>query len=230
MSYNIGQYRRSYSSSYLNNINYTVQVIQTSGIDNGDNTEQFNDRAIQANFEYGKSYYVRIGIRRPTATEESGERISIGLKQHDDDLANMQRIDTITIPVKDNSDNEIIILDLTFSPNISCNQLVFILQRTIVDYTIEKRELDIVSSEIVVAEVKNIMNNLANAGLHQLTKIGVQGPPGLLMCINGQPIRVGPSGIYEIKSNYKITSIGFVVFNDDDSNSKKNYFILDYQY
>jgi len=30
------------------------------------------------------------------------------------------------------------------------------------------------------------------------------------MCINGEPIRIGPSGIYEIRNGYKVNFLGFV--------------------
>ena len=79
MSYNIGQYRRNYNFSYLNNIQYTIPIIKTAGIANETNTKKFNDRAIQVttSFNYGSSYYVRIGIRRT----DNEQKIDIGLKQ-----------------------------------------------------------------------------------------------------------------------------------------------------
>jgi len=58
----------------------------------------------------------------------------------------------------------------------------------------------------VIATLKNTYSNLA-----YLTKIGIQGPPSMLMCINGEEIRIGKSGIYEINNDIiKITSISFV--------------------
>jgi len=35
----------------------------------------------------------------------------------------------------------------------------------------------------------------------------------MLMCINGEGIRVGPSGIYEIKNGYKVKFLGIVQHN-----------------
>jgi hypothetical protein len=52
----------------------------------------------------------------------------------------------------------------------------------------------------------------------------------MLMCINGEDIRIGPNGIYEINNGYKITFIGFVVQQSDQTPDKRDYFILDYQY
>jgi hypothetical protein len=74
-----------------------------------------------------------------------------------------------------------------------------------------------------IVNVLNIINNNnQNSSIVNFTKIGVQGPSGLLMCINGEEIRVWPSGIYEIRNGYKVSFIGFVVLDDNVS------FILDY--
>ena len=50
------------------------------------------------------------------------------------------------------------------------------------------------------------------------------------MCINGEEIRVGRSGLYEILNGYKVNSIGFVPKPDSISPGGKDYFVLDYQY
>ena len=59
----------------------------------------------------------------------------------------------------------------------------------------------------------------------------------MLMCINGEPIRIGPSGIYEIRNGYKIYFLGFIIKSYDeiiDENGNKQIcrddFIVDYQY
>jgi hypothetical protein len=64
-----------------------------------------------------------------------------------------------------------------------------------------------------------------------LTKIGIQGPPGMLMCINGEPIRIGPSGIYEIKNGYKINFLSFIRKESYENGAQQlDSFIVDYQY
>jgi len=59
----------------------------------------------------------------------------------------------------------------------------------------------------------------------------------MLMCINGEPIRIGPSGIYEIRNGYKIYFLGFIIKNYDEiidgngvSQIRRDSFIVDYQY
>ncbi len=91
------------------------------------------------------------------------------------------------------------------------------------------------------AKINNLCgNSYVNNGIkinvpETLTKIGIQGPPGLLMCINGEAIRIGPSGIYEINNGYKVTFLGFIVREsrqrkDRDGVPDYDYFIMDYQY
>ena len=84
--------------------------------------------------------------------------------------------------------------------------------------------------QVEVYTVGEIYNVLTTIGQRVLNKIGVQGPPGLLMCINGEDIRVGPSGIYEINNGYQVTFIGFVIQESDQTLDRRDYFILDYQY
>ncbi len=77
------------------------------------------------------------------------------------------------------------------------------------------------------------INNLIPDGKSPFNKIGIQGPSGMLFCINGEGIRIGPSGIYEIRnSNYKIHFLGAIPQISIDSTGKKGYdsFIIDYQY
>jgi len=74
----------------------------------------------------------------------------------------------------------------------------------------------------------NVVNVLRSTypNLGYLSKIGVQGPPSLLMCINREPIRIGNSGIYEINNGIiHITSISFVV-----PQYTSDYFIMDFEY
>lgn len=70
--------------------------------------------------------------------------------------------------------------------------------------------------------VKNILNDL---DISSLAKVGIQGPSGLTMCINGEEIKVGRFGIYEMIKNIKVEYIGFIIQQNDDT-----FFIMDYQY
>lgn len=54
----------------------------------------------------------------------------------------------------------------------------------------------------------------------------------MLMCINGEEIRIGPSGIYEIKNGYIINFIGVVprISRDSTGAIGRDNFLIDYQY
>lgn len=246
MSYKIGQFRRDMlgSRKFLNNISYTIVPINVI-LQNSANTTTFTDYVLNLSddsLSYGNSYYLKIGVKRD---ENTTQIITINLRQNKEgestsieDDKNIQVLDTITIPADDGSVNKTAIIELAFSPNATYNQIMLTLQRTASDYTIENdlgtigRLIEIDETTTLVASFFNILNILTDGdnAIQSLKKIGVQGPPGLLMCINGQNIRIGPSGIYEIKNDYKITSIGFAIDKSDTTLDKRNYFILDYQY
>lgn len=101
--------------------------------------------------------------------------------------------------------------EVVFSPKTNVYQQIYFESEQEIDFEIEK-----------LCSIYNILQTLQ---LNSLKQLGVQGPTNLLMCINGEEIRIGRTGIYEINNGIKITSLGFVVEPDD----KKN-FIIDYQY
>ena len=78
--------------------------------------------------------------------------------------------------------------------------------------------------------IEDLSSNLNYSDLEELAKIGVQGPPGLIMCINREQIRIGRTGIYELNNGMKIQSIGFVLKKSDFYLDGTDYFIMDFQY
>ena len=74
-------------------------------------------------------------------------------------------------------------------------------------------------------EINNLITALNVSSTGKLKQIGVQSAPGFLMSIDGEAVRVGRSGIYEINNGISVSFIGFIVEPDDNK-----YFILDYQY
>ena len=61
--------------------------------------------------------------------------------------------------------------------------------------------------------------------------MGLQGPPGLLFSMNGEEIRIGKSGIYEVEG-ININQLSFVIKNNSPIPYADNldYFIMDFQY
>ncbi len=75
----------------------------------------------------------------------------------------------------------------------------------------------------------SILNNIMPTNQSSWLKIGYQCRPGALIVINGEPIVVGRSGIYEINNGMQITS--FMIASPGGHNSNKiDAFLLDYAY
>ena len=83
--------------------------------------------------------------------------------------------------------------------------------------------IEIESLKEIYNVIETINSSIDNKG--RLKQIGVQSAPGLMMSIEGELIRVGRSGIYEINNGISINYIGFIVEPNDNK-----YFVLDYQY
>lgn len=225
MSFNLGQFRRDMinTSNYLTEKSYTlsdVSVRPSSEVEFLDISIDLNESLI-----YGENYYLKIVFFRNLTYDQN---ITFTLQSDTTE----QFIETYFIPKGDTSQDYAVPIELIISPNGSYNKILLTLNRTISDYSIYNAEDNtygrkINISSIYIAKIENILNTIGHSTLN---KIGVQGPPGLLMCINGQDIRIGPNGIYEINNGYKVTFIGFIITTDDTTLNRRNYFILDYQY
>lgn len=75
------------------------------------------------------------------------------------------------------------------------------------------------------AQLENVLDHISN--VNSLSKVGIQGPPSMLMCINGEQIRLGKTGIYEINNGVKVNFIAFV---PKLSLNGLDYFIMDFEY
>ena len=230
----IGQIRKDNSTRYLNSVTSTKGEFKTS-ISLGSSFLDFKDWIIvpQGGFKYNNFYYVKLKIKNTIESEKDTERsftISLSNKANQSLVSETEQfLKSFSVP---NLRDKTINIQLVFTPNIDFHGLIIRLNRNSIDFNITKsnnysgRDFQI---ETEGFEVYNI-SNIKPSGVEYLNKIGVQGPSGLLMCINGQEIRVGPSGIYETRNGYKINFIGFIIKDDQDSFDIKNYFILDYQY
>jgi hypothetical protein len=108
--------------------------------------------------------------------------------------------------------------------------LLQMVRTTNVDYDIYSdgyygRRISLTKDDVKVYKLKNLIaEKTGDTGLpNPLTSIGVYSHPNLLMAINGEEIRVGPSGYYEL-NNFDITSLAIAARGDNDK------FTLDYQY
>lgn len=130
-----------------------------------------------------------------------------------------------------NSEDAYGIFDITFRPLVStfdrvCAEIVreAIDEQVSFSDTGKGRQLGVVESDCSLKIVNDLVPALkGNGEMSSITKIGVWGRPGLLMCINGEPIRVGNSGFYE-QDSVEVETLGVVVNNNDWSNN----FTIDY--
>lgn len=234
MSYRIGQFRKDMLQTYLNEIIAVSQEIQTSSTGVLEDIS-FKDIAFKLSgsevFNQQKNYYVKLEIKR-TQYDQDFQITLQNIDQQEDNT--VQKIKNFYIPAKQEQQqedvNNTVVVQLVFNPIVNFSHLVIRLSRTYEDFLIINQDesigriIQIDEENCNFYQIINILTSLNN--VQQFKKIGVQGPSGLLMCINGQEIRVGPSGIYQIKNGYRVNFMGFIVLE----NSSNNYFILDYQY
>lgn len=230
--YKFGQFRKSQLSSYLIPLEYTLNdlAVQSSlsrgvtFIDKGIDL----DNALQALDSGGKqkSYYIRFKIYKQTTKQF----ITVRLVNTEKTSDNVQTIENLEIDAGNADDYSIFELVLSPNDNHTYNQIYFELNRELIDYNTLNTDgtygRKIILTIDNLSEIYNIINflqtSIENKGV--LKQIGVQGPPGLLMSINGEAIRVGRSGLYEINNGINTSFIGFIIEDDE------KYFILDYQY
>lgn len=233
MSYNFGQFRRTQKETYLKDLLYTLNdVLTPSGVSESIN---FKDKRmflpgeiLQSTNQTGstvKSYYLRFRIYR----QETKQDIIVKLYNSTLQSDNEQKIETIT--VESGATTEYDTFEVIIQPNASYNNIDFILNRLATDYLVPNPDgtygRTIKVQVEVITEVLNVIESLGAVinNKTSLKQIGIQTRPGLLMSINGEGIKVGRSGIYEINNGIVINSIGFILEPGDNT-----YFIMDYQY
>lgn len=238
MAYNIGQFRRTSNiNDYYEDISndFVIQYFQerlselTSTVFFENAYYDFSNTGNKMNKQ--NYYYLNFSVKKMNSIQNFYLKLK-NLTQSDDDFSdnNEQIIAEFTVPqstIEDDwADFEIII-----APNKTYGQLYWDLRRTISndylstsDMQVEGaigRKMTIVINQFAI--IKNIVKDI-----NKIVKIGVQGPPSLLMCINGEQIRIGKTGIFEI--NEDNVSISFVGFIPKVKNDILEYFIMDYEY
>lgn len=229
MSY-FGQFRRKQVDSYLTSLTYNLITAQvesnlSTGVFFNEKIAELDLNSIDENGKQ-KGYYMKFKIYKQ---ETSNQIITIKLINTDKNIDNVQKIKTLSLNA--GLATEYMTFEMIIAPNSNYNQICFELTRTSEDFSQVNEdgtygrtiniEIDNLSS------IYNIINylNPSIEGKGKLKQIGVQGPSGMLMCINGEEIRIGRTGIYEINYGIAINSIGFVVEPNDGKN-----FLMDYQY
>ena len=217
-NYNIGQYRYSKSEEYLSTI---ISKTYTSLDHEYDLIEQTGAEDLKITFAFKglQTYHLKCSL-----TGFGGsipQEFTIKLKSSDNKRE--QIIKTFNFTSTSNYHN----LEIAFTPKTDFSKLVFELKRSAEhDFTTSPRKMTFHSSQkVTLSSVTNVLKSVL--GLDSIVKLGIQGSANLVTCINGEPIRLGKSGMFEIyKEDFSIYSIGFIIKSDD---TKLN-FIMDYCY
>lgn len=132
------------------------------------------------------------------------------------------------------------VFEIIFRPLENFDAILLEMVRSAEDYNIFRTSADGVSSEfgrkIDISQTEVEMYELTNLAMEMypeisivnkksLKKIGVWGHPGLAMAVNGEEIRIGQSGYYELDA-IPIYSLGVVAIGNDFSQN----FTIDYSY
>lgn len=199
----------TYSTSYNNQITFQNNCI--SGKD----------------FRENVSYYIHFEIKKETT---KNNKIILKLTSNNENYNNNDQNIQILEIQKANSnieDNNYEIFDIIFTPYTNnFNILVWEQERTLNDI-IEFSKTNNFDDKITIKNIKiyslnNLINNLDN-NIKEITKLGIQSHPFIFIVLNGEPIRVGRNGIYEITEGVKINSLCLAPISTGS-------IILDYKY
>lgn len=114
-------------------------------------------------------------------------------------INSQQYIKSVTFPMGDGEDEGIFVdIEFIFQPFTIYDTICFELVRERTDY-LNPREACIIYQEL--SEIQNLIETQSLGNGKSLKKIGVQTKPSALMAINGEEIRVGKSGIYELRED-----------------------------
>lgn len=230
MSYNIGQLRRNQISSYSTALSYRQDLIrnENSIIDFYDQCMYLSGANVVSSIY---SYYLKFEVTQlPEVTQE----FSIRLQSDEVTVDNIQSIRSFVVKQGLGTTT----FELIFTPNSNYNQIVFELKRLALDFYIDNG--DGTSGRIMkikILQFDRVINVISSylaknyPGMTSLKKIGIQGPPGLLFCIDGEEIRIGRSGIYELyNEDISISYMGFIIKDSLFTQDGKDFFIMDFKY
>lgn len=230
MSYNIGQLRRNQINSYSTALSYRQDLIrnENSIIDFYDQCMYLSGANIVSSIY---SYYLKFEV---TQLPEVIQEFSIKLQSDEVTVDNIQNIRSFVVKQGLGTTT----FELIFTPNSNYNQIIFELKRMALDFYTDNG--DGTSGRIMnikILQFDRVINVISSylaknfPRMTSLKKIGIQGPPGLLFCIDGEEIRIGRSGIYELyNEDITISYIGFIIKDSLFTQDGKDFFIMDFKY
>ena len=166
--------------------------------------------------EQGASYYISFSV--PASNKV--QKIELILTGTENDTEISQYLTTITVPKKTRNSMSFP-FQFIFTPYHNNLTLTWVLQR---NYFSERSEPCPNINNLIIKQLTNILQEQNDENkIYTITKIGLQGPVGTLFCLNGEPLRIGKNGIYELEENIDIKFFGVAL----NSNS---YCIADLKY
>lgn len=158
-------------------------------------TGPFYDSGVKTLMKRGVNYYFHAKVKRMDTVQTFNIKLI-----NSDFLDKTQKIKKFI--VQEGSENDWVDCEFIFTPAADFDTILFELVRD--------NDTSGGRTPVILYEELSIINNILDPGL-EAVKIGVQSQPGLMMCINGQEIRVGRSGIYELRNQaLKITKFSVV--------------------
>lgn len=249
--YKVGQYSKKntpeedkfYMTLITNGIASVKKGDDDEGVTSSGNYNPFEEQCVKVTdgLTKGEKYYFKAKIKRLPQEQIFYIKLFSSLQQDDKE----QYIKTITI--QGGSEKEWVNVEFIFSPLLDTfDSILFQLKREPYDYVPSTTRTPIIYYQ-ELSIINNIITLFAQENT-ELIKIGVQALPGTMLCINGEEIHIGKTGIYELKNKFITTSFFSVVKGSIDTednysslssslcgfdkpkNRTIDFFILDYMY
>ena len=223
MAYVLNQYNYNTNSSSSNFMTYitdgTVDRRSSSKDDPGSaiaGGSIFKDECIiiPAGMTPNNNYYFHCKIKRMTSSDQT-----FNIKLMQNDITSAEEIEQYikTITIAKGIETEWVDVEFIFNPYDNYDIIMFELRRTADDQRLGDRYPKIIYEELSI--INNIIPGITGGTGVEFIKLGIQSRPGLLMCINGEEIRIGRTGIYEIKNGIILVSFFSVVAGGTESTS-----------
>lgn len=229
MSYSVGQYNHVSGISPENFLTALTSGFQAtrfpavvnSGVSSLNEEYPFDEEclaytgALSGGFEADTTYYLHCRILQLDTNQTFNVKLAHlnGTQEEADETQFLKRIvvqkNSIGEASYDFEKKQVVItpgnnwvdLELVFTPIINFNALVFDLVRSVGngDYSAETMRYPcIIYNELSI--VRNPLEVFYSEGSN-VVKLGVQSHPGLSMVINSEPVKIGRTGVYELRSD-----------------------------
>ena len=188
MAYIVGQYNKNSSTNSMTTLK-GGSVARLSSLE--ENGTGFEEECFQYDnlFQKDQVYYFHGSVKR-TFNKQSFEVILI----NDDDFEETQSVKSFEVK---QGNSGWIDIEFIFKPVKNFNRLAFVLQRTKRDYYGGEIRYPV----IIYQELSRVENLVpAITGGASILKLGAQAEPGFITVINGEEIRLGKTGMYEVRN------------------------------